>query len=37
MQMAEEPSEAAAELEYRPIPVITSHDDLGVKSNTLLQ
>lgn len=30
MQMAEEPSEAASELEYRPISVIKSHDDLGV-------
>lgn len=39
MQMAEEPSEAGAELEFRGIPVIKSHDDLGVplQANTPFQ
>lgn len=39
MQMAEEPSEAGAELDFRQIPVIKSHDDLGVplQANTLFQ
>jgi len=39
MQIAEEPSEAAAELEYRQICVIKSHDELGVplQANTPFQ
>lgn len=39
MQMAEEASEAGAELEFRGIPVIKSHDDLGVplQANTPFQ